>query len=123
MKQLFTTNPPFGAKIEILNEEIIPGVDLEKTNNNVTEKMIKSFDTFCEKLKRDLTIAVRMGRSFPGLYYLTQKYEKIPIFVTGGANTFSDNVRDGNECISLIRLINYTSCLAYYLCDFPNYKN
>ena len=123
LKQLFTTNPPFGAKIEILNEEIIPGVDLEKTNNNVTEKMIKSFDTFCEKMQRQLTLAVRMGRSFPGLYYLTQKYEKIPIFVTGGANTFSDNVRDGNECISLIRLINYTSCLAYYLCDFPNYKN
>ena len=123
LKQLFTATPPFGAKIEILNEEISPGVDLDKTNNNMTQKMITSFDKFCEKLQRDSTLAVRMGRSFPGLYYLTQKFEKIPIFVTGGGNTFSDNVRDGNECISLIRLINYTACLSYYVCDFPNYIN
>ena len=123
LKNLFTSNPPFGAKIEISNEEIIPGVDLNKTNNNITEKMITSFDKYCTQMKRESTLAVRMGRSFPGLYYLTQKYEKIPIFVTGGGNTFTDNVRDGNECISLVRLINYTACLAYYVCDFPNYKN
>lgn len=85
--------------------------------------MITSFDKYCTQMKRESTLAVRMGRSFPGLYYLTQKYEKIPIFVTGGGNTFTDNVRDGNECISLVRLINYTACLAYYVCDFPNYKN
>ena len=73
-------------------------------------------------MKRDTTLGVRMSRSFPGLYYLTQKFKNIPIFVTGGANTFSDKVRDGDECISLIRLINYTACLTYYACDYNNYK-
>ncbi len=63
-----------------------------------------------------------MGRSFPGLYYLTQKFQNVPIFVTGCGNTFTDNVRDGNECINLVRLINYTSCLAYYICDFSQFK-
>ena len=122
LKQLFTSNPPFNAKIEISNEEICPGVDLDKSNNNITEAMINSFNTFCTQMKRQSTIAVRMGRSCPGLYYLTQKFENIPIFVTGCGNTFTDNVRDGNECINIVRLINYSSCLTYYLCDFANYR-
>ena len=122
LKELFTSNPPFNAKIEIFNEEICSGADLEKSNNLITDKMISSFDSFCTKMKRDTTLGVRMSRSFPGLYYLTQKFKNIPIFVTGGANTFSDKVRDGDECISLIRLINYTACLTYYACDYNNYK-
>ena len=122
LKELFTINPPFGAKIEILNEDICQGVDLEHSNNIITKEMISSFDSFCTKMKRSSTLALRMSRSFPGLYYLTQKFKNVPIFVTGGANTFTDKVRDGDECISLTRLINYTSCLTYYACDFNNYK-
>ena len=122
LKELFTSNPPFGANIEISNEDICPGVDLEQSNNNITEAMINSFDSFCEMMKRESTLAVRMGRSFPGLYFLTKKFENVPIFVTGCGNTFSDKVREGNECINLIRLINYTSCLTYYACDYVHYK-
>ena len=122
LKEAFTNNPPFGAKIEISNEDVCPGVDLETSNNNITEAMVKSFDSFCEKMKRQSTLAVRMGRSFHGLYYLTQKFKNVPIFVTGCGNTFTDKVRDADECINLIRLINYTACLTYYACDYNNYK-
>ena len=122
LKELFTSNPPFGANIEISNEDICPGVDLEQSNNNITEAMINSFDSFCEMMKRESTLAVRMGRSFPGLYFLTKKFENVPIFVTGCGNTFSDKVREGNESINLIRLINYTTCLTYYACDYVHYK-
>ena len=123
LKELLTTDPPYGAKIEISNEEVFPGVDLETSNNLITQEMIDSFNKYCTQMKRDdPTIAVRMGRTFPGLYYLTQEFKDVPIFVTGCGNTFSDKVRDGDECINLIRLINYTSCLTYYVCDFNNYK-
>lgn len=122
LKEVLTTNPPFGAKIEILNEDLCSGVDLEKSNNNITEKMITNFNKYCTQLKRESTLAMRMGRSFPGLFYLTQQYKNVPIFVTGCGNTFTDKVRDGDECINLVRLINYTSCLTYYLCDFNEYK-
>ena len=123
LKELFTSNPPFNAKIEISNEEICQGIDLEQSNNIISEEMIKSFNNFCTQMKREETIAVRMGRTCPCLYYLAQNFENVPIFATGCGNTFTDNVRDGNECINLIRLINYSSCLTYYLCDFNNYKN
>ena len=121
LKELFTTNPPFGAKIEIYNEEVCPGVDLEKSNNLITEKMIKSFDSFCNKMNRDNSLAIRMGRSFPGLYYLTQKFPNIPIFVTGCGNTFTDKIRDADECTSIVRLIAYAATLTYYACDYKNY--
>ena len=122
LKQIFTSNPPFNAKIEISNEEICPGVDLQQSNNIISEAMINSFNKFCTEMKRETSVAVRMGRSFPGLYYLTQKFDNVPIFVTGCGNTFTDNVRDGNECVNLIRIIYYGACLTYYLCDFENYK-
>ena len=122
LKEVLTTNPPFGAKIEILNEDLCSGVNLEKSNNNITEKMITNFNKYCTQLKRESTLAMRLGRSFPGLFYLTQQYKNVPIFVTGCGNTFTDKVRDGDECINLVRLINYTSCLTYYLCDFNEYK-
>ena len=122
LKEVFTNQPAFNAKIEILNEDICPGVDLEKSNNFINQKMIDSFDKWRQQMKREENLPVRMGRSFPGLYYLTQKFQNVPIFVTGCGNTFTDNVRDGNECINLVRLINYTSCLAYYICDFSQFK-
>ena len=122
LKEVFTNQPAFNAKIEILNEDICPGVDLEKSNNFINQKMIDSFDKWRQQMKREENLPVRMGRSFPGLYYLTQKFKNVPIFVTGCGNTFTDNVRDGNECINLVRLINYTSCLAYYICDFSQFK-
>ena len=122
LKEVFTNQPAFNANIEILNEDICPGVDLEKSNNFINQKMIDSFDKWRQQMKREENLPVRMGRSFPGLYYLTQKFQNVPIFVTGCGNTFTDNVRDGNECINLVRLINYTSCLAYYICDFSQFK-
>ena len=40
LKEVFTNQPAFNAKIEILNEDICPGVDLEKSNNFINQKMM-----------------------------------------------------------------------------------
>jgi acetylornithine deacetylase/succinyl-diaminopimelate desuccinylase-like protein len=122
LKKLFLENPPFGAKIEILNEDFNSGIDLEESNNNITEKMISTFNVYCqERYDRDIQ-ALRMSRDLPCLNYLTAKFKNVPIFVTGAGNTFTGNARDGNECIQLIRLINFSAIFTCYISNYKNYK-
>ena len=122
LKTLFSENPPFGAKIEFLNEELCSGIDLEESNNNMTEKMIQTFNTYSQKRMGNDIQAMRMARELPCLNYLTYKFKNVPIFVTGAGNTFTGNVRDGNECIQLIRLMNFSTCFTCYVTDYNNYK-
>ena len=63
-----------------------------------------------------------MARDLPCLNYLTAKFKNVPIFVTGAGNTFTGNARDGNECIQLIRLINFSAIFTCYISNYNNYK-
>ena len=122
LRKLFSENPPFNSKIEILNEDICSGVDLEESHNNMTENMIKSFDTFCKNRLRTESVGLRLARSLPCLNYLTANFKNVPIFVTGAGNTNTDNPRDANECIDINRIISFTTCIACYVSDFNSYK-
>ena len=122
LKNLFTNNPPFGAKIEILNEQFYPGIDLEETNNNMTEEMINCFSQYCEERVGNSTLGLRSARSLPFLNYLSGTLKDVPIFITGAGNTFTGNPRDANECIQLIRVASFNSILTCYINDYNTYK-
>ena len=122
LKNLILENPPFGAKIEILNEDFCSGIDLEESNNYVTEKMITCFNDYCNQRVGNNAVELRLARPLPCLNYLTGQFKNVPIFVTGAGNTFTGNVRDANECIQLLRLISFSACLTCYVSDYNNYK-
>ena len=122
LKQLIQSNPPFGAKIEISNEEFCSGVDLEENNNNLTEDMINCFSNYCDERVGYEALGLRLARSFPCLTYLSGIFKNIPIFVTGAGNTFTGNPRDANECIQLIRAASFNAVITCYVSDFNNYK-
>ena len=122
LRALFKENPLFGAKIEILNEELCSGVDLEESNNNMTENMIKCFNNYSQQRMGNDIQAMRLARELPCLNYLIARFKNIPIFVTGAGNTFTGNVRDANECIQLVRLMNFITCITCYVSDYNKYK-
>ena len=122
LKKLIQDNPPFGAKIEILNENLCEGVDLEENNNNLTEEMIKCFSEYCDERVGYEAVGLRLARSFPCLNYLSAQFKNVPIFVTGAGNTFTGNPRDPNECIQLLRVASFNAVLTCYVSDFNNYK-
>ena len=122
LKKLIQDNPPFGAKIEILNENLCEGVDLEENNNNLTEEMIKCFSEYCDERVGYEAVGLRLARSFPCLNYLSAQFKDVPIFVTGAGNTFTGNPRDPNECIQLLRVASFNAVLTCYVSDFNNYK-
>ena len=119
---LIQENPPFGAKIEILNPEFCQGFDLEENNNNMTENMIKCFDKYSDDRIGEKSLGLRMARTLPCLYYLSAKLKNVPFFVTGAGNSFTDNLRDANECIKLLLLKSYSAVLTCYVSDFSSYK-
>ena len=50
---------------------------MEESNNNITEKMISTFNVYCqERYDRDIQ-ALRMARDLPCLNYLTAKFKVI----------------------------------------------
>ena len=122
LKKLIQDNPPFGAKIEILNENLCEGVDLEENNNNLTEEMIKCFSEYCDERVGYEAVGLRLARSFPCLNYLSAQFKNVKIFVTGAGNTFTGNPRDPNECIQLLRVASFNAVLTCYVSDFNNYK-
>lgn len=122
LKHLFTDNPPFGAKIEILNEQLCPGIDLEETNNNISEEMINCFSEYCEERVGNPLLGLRLSRTLPFINYLSGNLKDVPIFITGAGNTFTGNPRDANECIQLIRVASFNSILTCYISDFNAYK-
>ena len=122
LKKLIQDDPPFGAKIEILNENLCEGVDLEENNNNLTEEMIKCFSEYCDERVGYEAVGLRLARSFPCLNYLSAQFKDVPIFVTGAGNTFTGNPRDPNECIQLLRVASFNAVLTCYVSDFNNYK-
>ena len=122
LKKLIQDDPPFGAKIEILNENLCEGVDLEENNNNLTEEMIKCFSEYCDERVGYEAVGLRLARSFPCLNYLSAQFKNVPIFVTGAGNTFTGNPRDPNECIQLLRVASFNAVLTCYVSDFNNYK-
>lgn len=122
LKNIITANPLFGAKIEILNEEFCNGVDLEESNNNMTDKMISSFDKYCDQRIGEKSLGLRLARSLPCLNYLTAQFKNVPIFMTGAGNTFSCNPRNADECIQLLRLKSFSACLTCYVSDYDSYK-
>ena len=122
LENIFLDNPPFGAKIEILNPQFCPGIDLEEINNNMTEEMINCFSEYCEERVGNSVLALRSSRALPFLNYLSANLKNVPIFITGAGNTFTGNPRDANECIQLIRAVNFNSILTCYINDFNVYK-
>ena len=122
LEKLFLNNPPFGAKIEILNPQFCAGIDLEQNNNNMTEEMINCFSKYCEERVDNPVVGLRLSRASPFLNYLSANLKDVPIFITGAGNTFTGNPRDANECIQLIRLVNFNSVLTCYISDFNDYK-
>ena len=122
LKKLFEDNPPFGAKIEILNEDLCSGIDLEESQNNLSEKMISCFSEYCDQRIGYDAVGLRLARSMPFMNYLTAELKNANIFVTGCGNTFSGNPRDANECIQLIRVASFCACLTCYVSDYSKYK-
>ena len=122
LKTLIQNNPPFGAKIEISNENLCEGVDLEESNNNLTEDMINCFSTYCDERVGYEALGLRLARAFPCLNYLSALFKNVPIFVTGAGNTFTGNPRGANEGIQLFRVANFNAVIACYVSDFNNYK-
>lgn len=122
LKNQFLENPLFNAHIEIFNEELISGIDLEE-DDIIPEKMINSFDGFIQSRTGKKLQALRLCRDLPCLNYLNGMFKDVPIVVTGAGNTFSGNVREGNECLSIMRVINFSTCLACFVSDYNNYKN
>jgi hypothetical protein len=123
LKNIISAKPLFGAKIEILNEEFCNGVDLEESNNNMTDKMISSFDKYCDERIGEKSLGLRLARSLPCLNYLTARFKNVPIFMTGAGNTFSCNPRNADECIQLLRLKSFSACLTCYVSDYDSYKD
>ena len=122
LKNAILENPLFGAKIEILNEDYCQGFDLEENNNNMTENMIKCFNKYSDIRIGNESLGLRMARTLPCLNYLNAKLKNVPFFVTGVGNTFSDNLRDANECIKLLLVKSYSSVLTCYVSDYSSYK-
>lgn len=122
LKNLILENPLFGAKIEILNENFCQGIDLEENNNNMTDSMISCFNKYCDIRIGENALPLRMARTLPCLNYLNAKFKNVPFFVTGAGNTFTDNLRDANECIKLLYLKSYSSILTCYVSEFSSYK-
>ena len=122
VKNAIIENPLFGAKIEILNEDYCQGFDLEENNNNMTENMIKCFDKYSDDRIGEKSLGLRMARTLPCLNYLSAKLKNVPFFVTGAGNSFTDNLRDANECIQLLRLMSFSACLTCYVSDYNSYK-
>ena len=122
LKKIILENPPFGAKIEILNEQLCSGIDFEEKNNNMSEKMINCFSEYCDERVGNQALGLRLARTLPCLNYLCEELKGVPIFVTGAGNTFSGNPRDFNECIQLIRLASFNAIMTCYVSDFNLYK-
>lgn len=123
LKKLITENPPFGAKIEILNEDFCSGVDLEESKNNMTEKMITCFNKYSKiRMGKDI-LGLRLARSLPCLNYLTGKFKNVPIFMTGAGNALQGFPRDKNESLGLRKLRNFCALLACYVSDYASYKD
>ena len=122
LKKIIQENPPFGAKIEILNEQFCSGVDFEERNNNMTEKMINCFSEYCDQRIGNPALGLRLARTLPCLDYLCEELKGVPIFVTGAGNTFTGNPTDPNECIQLIRVASFNAVMTCYVSDFSTYK-
>jgi acetylornithine deacetylase/succinyl-diaminopimelate desuccinylase-like protein len=122
LKKIIEANQPFGGKVEISNENLCEGIDLEESNNNLTEEMINSFNGYCDERVSYEAVGLRLDRTLPCLNYLSAQFKNVPIFVTGAGNAFTGNPRDPNECIQLIRIASFNSVLTCYVSDFINYK-
>ena len=88
----------------------------------MTENMIKCFDKYSDDRIGEKSLGLRMARTLPCLYYLSAKLKNVPFFVTGAGNSFTDNLRDANECIKLLLLKSYSAVLTCYVSDFSSYK-
>ena len=122
LKNAIMENPLFGAKIEILNEDFCQGFDLEDNNNNMSENMIKCFNKYSDIRIGNELLGLRMARTLPCLNYLNAKLKNVPFFVTGVGNTFSDNLRNVDECIKLLLLKSYSAVLTCYVSEYSSYK-
>ena len=122
LKTKLTENVPFNAKIEIENVELIQGIDLDNTNT-ISEDMLNSIDGFTKQLTNKNIQAFRICDSLLCLNYLTGMFKDVPILVTGGGENFTGNTRGGNECLRMVRIIKFSTCLACFISDFENYKS
>lgn len=114
--------PIFNAIINFENEELCNGVDLEESNNMMTENMISCFNGYCTQLIVSDSLPLRMARSLTCLNYLTATFKDVPIFMTGAGDTDTGNPRNGDENISLSKLKNFSTCLTCYVSDYASYK-
>ena len=122
LDEIINNFPPFHAQIGIENDEYCSGVDLEESNNMMTENMIKCFNSYCTQLIGSDSLPLRMARSLTCLNYLTATFPNVPIFMTGAGDTDTGNPRNGDENISLSKLKNFSTCLTCYVSDYGSYK-
>ena len=115
-------NVPFNAIVEIENVELIQGIDLDNTNT-MSENMLNSIDGFTKELTNYNIQAFRICDSLLCLNYLTGMFKDAPVLVTGGGENYTGNTRGGNECLRMVRIINFSTCLACFISDFENYKS
>ena len=121
LKKKITENPLFNAKIEILNEELIPGIDLETNKSFLTNEQFELLKTLSKaKIKKEIQ-PLRLARELPSMKYLADCYNNVPIFVTGAGDTFSGNIRNPDECIRLLRLADFSTIIACYISQYNSF--
>ena len=79
----------------------------------MTENMKKCFNKYCDDRIGEESLDLRMARNLPCLNYLNSKLINVLFFVTG--NSFTDNLRDVNECIKLLSIKSYSAVILVIL--------